>query len=279
MENNITINSPVIPTGNINQGTVAIESSRATAEALGKLMLAKQSPRDVVAAYTRVAQACQRIGVAEKAFYSYQRSGTTVTGVTIRFAEELARCWGNIDFGLKELSRDNGKSEMQAYAWDTETNTISQQTFTVLHVREKNKTTYDLTSERDIYENNTNYGSRRLRSRILAILPSDLVDMAIEECKKTLNNQTNGINNAPLIDYIKNLVIRFENLGVKKEDIEQRANKKVENFDRDDYVEYVGILNSIGTKETKASEWFSSMKPDISATAKDLSNALKGGKA
>ena len=35
---------------NINQGTVAIESSRAIAEAQGKLVIAKQFPRDEVKA-------------------------------------------------------------------------------------------------------------------------------------------------------------------------------------------------------------------------------------
>ena len=76
----------------INQGTVAIEASRAIAEAQGKLVIAKRFPRDEVAAYNRVAQACQRHGIAEKAFYSYNRGNSTVLGPTIRFAEELARC-------------------------------------------------------------------------------------------------------------------------------------------------------------------------------------------
>ena len=99
-------NMPAIQSGgvpdfrDINQGTVAIESSRAVAEAQGKLLIAKRFPRDEVAAYNRVSQACQRKGIAEKAFYSYNRGGSTVSGPTIRFAEELARCWGNIDYGI-----------------------------------------------------------------------------------------------------------------------------------------------------------------------------------
>ena len=39
---------------NINQGTVAIEASRAIAEAQGKLVIAKRFPRDEVQAYNRV---------------------------------------------------------------------------------------------------------------------------------------------------------------------------------------------------------------------------------
>ena len=89
-----------IPMGDINQGTVAIEASRAIAEAQGKLVIAKRFPRDEVASFAKAMQACQRKGMAEKAFYAYPRSGQTIKGPTIRFAEELARCWGNIDYGI-----------------------------------------------------------------------------------------------------------------------------------------------------------------------------------
>ena len=59
----------------INQGTVAIESSRAITEAQGKLLLAKQFPRDYTHAYAKAMEACQRKGFAEKAFYSFPRNG------------------------------------------------------------------------------------------------------------------------------------------------------------------------------------------------------------
>ena len=252
---------------NINQGTVAIEASRAIAEAQGKLVIAKRFPRDEVQAYNRVAQACQRKGIAEKAFYSYNRGGGTVSGPTIRFAEELARCWGNIDYGIKELSQDDGKSEMQAYAWDLETNAQSVQNFTNPHIREVGGKAKILTSQRDIYEINANMGARRLRSRILAILPTDLVDMAIAECKKTLA----GNNDEPLIDRVKKMVVAFSKLGVTQEQIEKRLGRKVDTMTIDDFTDYIGIYNAIKQGESKIAEWFEAEK-----VASDLTDALKG---
>ena len=252
---------------NINQGTVAIEASRAIAEAQGKLVIAKRFPRDEVQAYNRVAQACQRKGIAEKAFYSYNRGGGTVSGPTIRFAEELARCWGNIDYGIKELSQDEGKSEMQAYAWDLETNAQSVQNFTNPHIREVNGKAKILTSQRDIYEINANMGARRLRSRILAILPTDLVDMAIAECKKTLA----GNNDEPLIDRVKKMVVTFGKIGVTQEQIEKRLGRKVDTMTVDDFTDYIGIYNAIKQGESKIAEWFEAEK-----AASDLTDALKG---
>jgi hypothetical protein len=252
---------------NINQGTVAIEASRAIAEAQGKLVIAKRFPRDEVQAYNRVAQACQRKGIAEKAFYSYNRGGGTVSGPTIRFAEELARCWGNIDYGIKELSQDEGKSEMQAYAWDLETNAQSVQNFTNPHIREVSGKAKILTSQRDIYEINANMGARRLRSRILAILPTDLVDMAIAECKKTLA----GNNDEPLIDRVKKMIVAFGKLGVTQEQIEKRLGRKVDTMTIDDFTDYIGIYNAIKQGESKISEWFEAEK-----VASGLTDALKG---
>lgn len=251
----------------INQGTVAIEASRAIAEAQGKLVIAKRFPRDEVAAYAKAMEACQRPTMAEKAFYSFPRGGQTVEGPTIRFAEELARCWGNIDYGIKELSQDDGKSEMQAYAWDLETNAQSVQNFTNPHQRENKGKMVSLTSQRDIYENNANMATRRLRSRILAILPSWFVEDAIAECKRTIA----GESEAPLIDRVKKMVVKFGKLGVSQEQLEKRLKRKIDTMTVDDLTDYIGIYNAIKNGESKASEWF-----EAETEATELTDALKG---
>ena len=261
--------SPVIADlDNINQGTVAIEASRAIAEAQGKLVIAKRFPRDEVAAFAKAMEACQRPAMAEKAFYSFPRGGQKVEGPTIRFAEELARCWGNIDYGIKELSQDDGKSEMQAYAWDLETNAQSVQNFTNPHQREVGKKMQTLTSQRDIYENNANMATRRLRSRILAILPSWFVEECIAECKRTIA----GNNDTPLIDRVKKMVLQFAKLGVTQEQIEARLKRKVDTMTIDDFTDYIGIYNAIKNGESKVADWFEAEK-----VASELTDALKGG--
>lgn len=249
----------------INQGTVAIESSRAIAEAQGKLVIAKRFPRDETEARIRIMNACQRPKLAESAFYSYPRGGETVTGVTIRFAEELARCWGNLDYGIKELSRDHGKSELQAYCWDLEANTISSQNFTNQHAKEVKKNIVELTSLRDIYEINANMGARRLRARILAIIPSDVVSDAIKECKKTLA----GKNDTPLIDRVNNMVLCFSKVGVTKEMIEKRLKHTIQSMSQEELVEYRGIYNGLKDGSTKSSDWF-----EMPKSADELSESL-----
>ncbi len=282
MENEITTLQPAalpvareLPMDSINQGTIAIEASRAIAEAQGKLVIAKRFPRDEVAAYGRAMAACQRKGLADKAFYSYPRGKETVSGPTIRFAEELARCYGNLDYGIKELSQDDGKSEMQAYAWDLETNVMSVQNFTNPHMREVTerdpvsgrRTTVNqrLTGLRDIYEINANMGARRLRARILAILPADYVEAAVAECKRTLA----GKNDAPLVDRVKKMVAEFAKLGVTQAMLEKRLEHKAEAMTGEELADYVGVYNALRGGESKVADWFAPEKAEA-----DLNQAL-----
>lgn len=271
MEQNVGPNMPVngmmANMDNINQGTVAIEASRAIAEAQAALVIAKRFPRNEVESYARAMEACQRPTMAAKAFYSFPRGGQVVEGPTIRFAEELARCWRNIDYGIKELSQDDGKSELQAYAWDQETNVRSVQNFTNPHQREQGKKMVTLTSQRDIYENNANMATRRLRSRILAVLPSWFVEDAIAECKKTLA----GKNDMPLIDRVKNMVVQFAKLGVTQSQIEKRLKKKIDTMNADDFTQFIGIYNAIKQGESKIADWF-----EAEPVASDLTNELNG---
>lgn len=250
----------------INQGTVAIESQRAIAEAQGQLILAKRFPRDRVAAHQAIMEACQRPEFAKSAFFAYPRAGEKVEGVTIRFAEELARCWRNIEYGIKELSQENGKSEVQAFAWDQENNVRSTQNFTVLHQRETKKGMVRLTSQRDIYENNANMGARRLRARILAVIPSYVVEDAIAECKRTLA----GKNDEPLIDRVNKMVAAFSKYGVTPAQIEKRLGRKIDTMSTDDFTDYISIFNSLKEGMSKPGEWF-----DAPAEASELDNKLK----
>lgn len=246
----------------VNAGTVEIESSRAVAEAQGKLLIAKKFPRDEASAYAAIMAACSRKSLADQAFYAYPKGGETITGVSIRLAEELARLWGNIDYGIVELSQTNGVSEMRAYCWDLQTNTMSSQNFTVRHERHKNEyvggrktgnqVVSALTDPRDVYELTANMAARRLRARILAVLPADLLEAAEEQLKRTLA----GKSDEPIGDRIKKMLAAFAKFGVTKELIEKRSGKTIDEFFPEDVTELGQIFNSLRDLHTKPSDWF-----------------------
>lgn len=236
----------------VNAGAVAIEQERAIAEAQGKLVIAKRFPRNPYEAYERIMAACRRPGMAGSAFYSYNRGNEMVSGPSIRLAEELARCWGNIDYGLRELSNREGVSEMEAYAWDLETNTMSSQKFTVRHIRDTKYGAKNLGSQRDIYEITANMGARRMRARIMAILPDDMVNAAVEQCRQTLA----GAGAESLVDRVRKMVAAFGKLGVTVKHLEEYLGHSLDKTLADELVTMIGIYNSLKDNQTTVSDWF-----------------------
>lgn len=256
----------------VNAGTVEIEASRAIAEAQGKLVIAKRFPRDEARAYAKIIDSCRRRGLAEEATYAFPRGGKKVSGPSIRLAEELARTWGNIDYGIRELSRKDGVSEMEAYAWDLETNTSSSQKFTVRHIRDRsdqNGGSVVLTDERDIYELTANQGARRLRARILAILPPDIVEAALVECKNTLAGKTD----VPIADRVRRMVRSYEKYGVTAVMIEARLGHSLDVTLPEELADLHEIYNSIKGGVSKPSEWFGGAKPEPQSAANILEGA------
>ncbi|MCC4269165.1 hypothetical protein LL254_00395 [Marinobacter nauticus] len=266
---------PVNPFGNrqmgqhVNHGTVEIEQSRAVTEAQGKLLLAKRFPRDKFKAYEEIMESCSRPGIAATGEYAYPRGGQTVRGPSIRLTEELARCWGNIDYGIRELSRTDGVSEMEAYAWDLETNTISSQKFTVRHIRDKQGGNQLLTAERDIYEVTANMGARRLRARLLAILPPDIVDAAVTQCRKTLA----GKNDEPIADRVRRILRAFSTYGIGEKHIEKYLGKSCEDITPEDIADIQGVYNSIKNGQASAAEFFE-LRSTEKGPAADLNKAM-----
>jgi hypothetical protein len=158
--------APVSIPGRLGQGT-AVEQSRAVAEVQAAIVVAQQCPRNIQGALAEMRTSCQQLFLAEKAFYRFPRGGQTVSGPSVHLARELARTWGNVQYGLVEMRRDDefGQSEMQAFAWDVEKNSRNSSTFIVPHFRDTKQGPKKLTDTRDIYEINTNNGSWRRPSR------------------------------------------------------------------------------------------------------------------
>lgn len=254
----------------VSAGTVMIEEARAIAEVKGKLSVAKMFPRNEALAFQKAMDSCRRPSLAAAANWKYKRGGQNLSGPSIRLAEELARVWGNIDYGIRELSRKEGVSEMEAYCWDMETNTISSQKFTVRHLRDKTEGAAELTSERDIYEVTANMGARRLRARILAILPPDLVEAAVDQCRKTIANEGADL---PIADRVKNVVTAFGKLGITVPMLETYLGHKLDAMLPEDFADLSEVRTSI-KDGTPASEFFGSasaplVAPNAEAPAND----------
>lgn len=248
-------------------GLMEAETARAIQEVQASMIIAKRFPRDQEEAYLRIMKACERYSLADQAEYAYPRGDYTVSGPSIRLAECLAQNWGNLQFGIRELSNEHGKSEIEAFAWDLETNTRQIKAFKVEHKRYTKKSgNVDLTDPRDIYEHVANQGARRMRACILGVIPGDIVEAALKKCHETVKK---GIKAKPLIDQIRLSLKAFDSLGVTKAMIEARLGHSVETITEDELIELNNIGRSIKDNMTSRQDWF-----DIKAEEQKKASSL-----
>lgn len=207
----------------IGQAT-AIEQARAIAEVQAAVVVAQQCPRDMRRAEAEMKDVCGRMSMAGRAFYRVPNRGN---GPTVHLMRELARIWGNIQYGVHELRRDDeaGESEVQAFAWDVQTNTRSTRTFVVPHARmvkvDGKQTRQPLVDLGDIYLSNQNVGARAVRECISTVLPTWFTEAAQDACRHTLD-KGEGV---PLETRITNMVAAFAALGVTVERLESRIGR------------------------------------------------------
>lgn len=266
--------SPVPTPDRIGQGT-AIEQSRAAAEVQMMVYLARQYPRDEDQARDRMLRACSRLELADDAFYAYPRGNETVTGMTVVAAVELATCWGNIDYGLTEMRRDDvyGQSEMLAYAWDMETNVRHAHTFIVQHVRSTKKGSYKLTDPRDVYELNTNDGSRRMRESIFKTLPRWYRVEAEKALRATLLKE---IGAESIAEGREKAIAFFRGeFGVGRGQLEFKLRKPVDKWKANELIELRILGQSIKRRQLRLEEAF----PSAKVTSEELAADAQAPKA
>ena len=182
----------------------------------------------------------------------YPRGGQSVEGPSIRLAETLAQEWGNIQYGIRELSQSNGESTVEAFAWDIQTNTRQVKVFQVPHVRYSKKGKQILTDPRDIYEVVANNGARRLRACILGVIPGDVIEAAMEQCSITLK-----ANADVSIDGLKKIASIFqENFNVTQEMIGKRYQCKFESLRPAQVVQLRTIYQSMKDGMSQPRDWF-----------------------
>lgn len=243
------------------------DAQRAIAEVQAKLMIARAQPRDEKRAVDRIINAFCRASLAEQSQYAYSKGGTDISGPSIRSAEAMAQLWGNIEFGFRELSRgvgDDGTpfSEVEAFGWDLETNTRRPVQFRVPHWRDTKKGGYKITDERDIYELVSNQAQRRVRACILALIPGDVQEAAMNQAEVTLKASADTTPEG-----IKKLVEAFAAFGVTKEQIEKRIQRRVDTIQPAQVMSMKKIYASLRDGMSAVEDWF-----EVNAEPETLKN-------
>lgn len=229
----------------------AVLSTSARAEVEGAIIIAKKFPRDEDRAYQKLMRSCQRPTFADNASYAFPRGGVTITGPSAPFAREMARIWGNIEYGLLVVRDDEETRQIRGWAWDKETNAkvFAEDSFAKLIYRKKDG--WIKPDERDLRELTNRRGAILIRNCILSLIPSDFIDDAQKQCLKTLRTEA-----AQDPDKMrKNLIMAFNNFNISVEMLERKLGHPIKECTSDEIVELRQIWQSITEGNSKWSDY------------------------
>lgn len=206
------------------------------------VLMAKKFPRNEDASYQSLMRACKRTTFAEKSAYKFPRGGSNVTGPSIYLAREAARAWGNIRYGFDILTDDETDRVIRGWAWDIQTNAKVQadDSFKKLIFR-KGKGWIE-PDERDLRELTNRRAALLIRGCILQLIPSDIIEDAMNRSSETLRA---GVNQNNIGEQRKKVIEAFDSIGVSVKALETYLGHELSACSPQEIVDLRGIYASI----------------------------------
>lgn len=227
-----------------------IEQARAVAEVAAAIQVAQTFPRNLDQVRANMQELCRSYAVAQEAFYAVPNRGS---GMSVHLARELARVYGNVDYGVRELSRTGEHSEMQAWAWDQETNTRTTRSFIQPHMKpKKGGGMQQITDLNDIYLSNQNTGAKAVRECIFAVLPGWMKAEAGALLDATLKRG----EGKPIEEMRAEAVRAFAGRRVTVAQLERHVGRKQADWTADDVAQLQRVWQSVSRDGIAVAEFF-----------------------
>lgn len=263
--------------------------TREQTEIQSAIIAAKKFPRKEQAAFARAVRSFERVSMAEAATYGFPRGGKQITGPSVDCARELARCWGNIRYGLRVIAQTNDRMHIKGYALDLETNSYveAEDEFSKLIQRKVDSPQGKITKwvepdERDLRELTFRRGAILVRNCILQILPPDLVDNVLSVATQTLAKfAKNELKENPE-DAVKRIVLLFDRIGVTVGMLEEYLSHPLNIVTAEELASLRQIGKAIADGAAKREEFFiltPEATPQGTTVAETMKNKLRGQKS
>ena len=204
-------------------------------------VMALHKPRNVDQARTNILKACKRPGFAERVEFTKPIGKTEIRGPSIRFAELALREWRNILTETQIVYEDEKVRRIKVYVTDLESNsTHSEEIVIEKTVERRNPKDREIIAERtnsrgekvyvvkatedELHNKEAALVSKAIRNQGLRLIPSDIIDEAIETARATLRNR-----DAKDPDAAKKAVIdAFSELNIDPQDLEEYLGHKLD---------------------------------------------------
>lgn len=215
---------------------------------------AKQYPRDIKQVLNKIeTYATMDKETAEDCFYILRRKkadGTdeVINGLSVRMAEIIAGCWGNLRVQTRIIGNDGRMITAQAVCHDLETNfAVSKE------VKRSILTKTGKTYSQDMQVVTGNAAaSIALRNAVLTVIPKAVTKKIIENVKQVALGQSIDLETSR-----QKMLAYFASLGVTQEQIFFYVGaKSIEDIDKEAVFELRATVNAIKEGTTTAQECF-----------------------
>jgi hypothetical protein len=277
-------------------GGTASAIAREEAELKAAIVLARATPREELAAYRAIRKACQRPSFAAAAMYSFPRGNQQIVGPSVDLAREMARVWGNIDYGVRVVTEDETHIHLKGYAFDLETNarvTLEDKFRKLIQRKDKRtgETKWVTPDERDARELLNRRGAFLERNCILKLMPPDFIDDAMDEADATKAKSAKGELQADREGTVKKMVMAFDEVQVTPEMLSEYLGHAVDDVTDRELADLKAIFKSLRDGNSEREEYFVTKKakvedatpqqpaPDAKPAGDKLADKLRGEKA
>lgn len=228
MEGSALARTPERTASAIGETASSAVAAQAKASVEARYLVALGRPRNMMQVRSKILEACKRPGFAEVARWGKSVGGTQLEGFSIRFAEEVLRCYMNVLPETRVVYDDPEKRILTISVTDLEANLTYSQDVVVEKTVERKKlksgqtpirsrtntygdTVYLVEATEDDFANKANaLTSKVLRNHVLRLLPGDIQEEARELISETIKCTTAEDPRAQM----KKVCDRFYDLGV-----------------------------------------------------------------
>ncbi len=244
-ETNKIIEKSIVNTSEISEG------SRAEIDVA--VSTARKFPRDLVQSLKNILfLATQDKETADSCFYSVVKDGKTIRGASIRLAEIITSCYGNIRSSSSIISNDGKSITARGICWDLQNN-VAYSVEVIRKITDASGRT--ISEDMQILESMA-ASSIALRNAIFKVVPAAITQRIQNEIKKIVMGESADF------ETIKNDTINhFIKKDVPEKNILAMFDKKtIEELTREDIFDLRGIITAIKEGDTTIQSAFSMAK-------------------
>ena len=231
-------------------------------------VIAMHKPRNVDQARVKILENCKRPAFAEKVEYSKPVGNKRIIGPSIRFAEAALRDWGNCLSESQVVYEDDYIRRVRVIITDLESNaSFTKEIQIAKTVERKNKSDREVLGERKNTVGDTVYivkatddelankeasaVSKAIRNEGLRIIPSDIVEEAINIARATLDKADAKDPDAAR----KQIIDAFAYYGIKPIDLEKYLKHPISQVGPADLKDLRSVYEAIRSGEAKWSDY------------------------